>query len=377
MKKVIFVISIFLAAWNAYAYDLEQTEIHGFISQGYLISDDNNYFFAETKDGTFQFSEIGINFTTRPTENLSLGMQFLSRDLGRAGNNEVKIDWAFADYQYRNWLGLRVGMLKVPHGLYNQSRDIDAARTNIFLPQSVYEEGTRDLLTGMNGISIYGILPHGFSYQFLGGQIGEQKIKDKGKLDSREIRDVELDYSYSGQILWETPAEGLMIGASMTDVSGFTTSRDVVMGPPGTPPQNFTTDFNTMAWWVASLEYNIYDFRFSAEYFQIDVELYMNPPGLTVKTESQGYYGSLSYAFTDWLEVGTYYSIFYYDKNDKHGDRFNASKDFAVTFRFDIDDHWLWKIEGHHIDGLAHETSSEGEMSDKAFLFAIKTTFSF
>ena len=34
--------------------------MHGFLSQGYLKSDANN-FLAETKDGTFEFREYGLN----------------------------------------------------------------------------------------------------------------------------------------------------------------------------------------------------------------------------------------------------------------------------------------------------------------------------
>jgi len=391
MKKIILLIGSFLFivsdthAFNADDY-LKKIQIHGFASQGYLKSDRNNYFFAETEEGTFQFNEIGLNFIAKPIERLNLGIQFISRDLGKAGNNEIEIDWAFGDYQYRNWLGLRVGMLKVPHGLYNQSRDIDAARTSIFLPQSVYNESSRPFLVGMRGLGVYGLLPYGFSYQLLGGQIDDQKIIDNGEVQGREIRDVDLDYSYGAQILWETPFEGLTVGASITDLSGFSTSRDIVMGPPGTPAQNLTTDFDTMRWWVASLQYYFADFKFAAEYFQSDVELYMKLMDLTVSSVEQGYYGSLAYTFTDWLEIETYYSVYYPNKDDKDGNRFIESgepkarawsKDWALSLRFDINDYFLVKLEGHYIDGLAQETSSEVDSEDSAFLFAVKTTFSF
>ena len=44
------------------AYEFGDVMIHGFISQGYLYSDKNDYL-ADTSDGTFQFNEMGINFS--------------------------------------------------------------------------------------------------------------------------------------------------------------------------------------------------------------------------------------------------------------------------------------------------------------------------
>ena len=41
----------------------QEVDIHGFISQGYLKSTGNN-FLAETKRGTWEFTEVGINFGT-------------------------------------------------------------------------------------------------------------------------------------------------------------------------------------------------------------------------------------------------------------------------------------------------------------------------
>ncbi|MFH2000258.1 MAG: hypothetical protein ABIK28_11295, partial [Planctomycetota bacterium] len=85
---------------------IEKINIHGFISQGFMRSNHNNYL-TSTKDGSYQFNEVGLNFSTELTENLHAGLQFISRDLGRFGNNEIKLDWAFFDYRWRDWLGVR------------------------------------------------------------------------------------------------------------------------------------------------------------------------------------------------------------------------------------------------------------------------------
>jgi predicted porin len=103
--------------------------------------------------------------------------------------------------------------------------------------------------------------------------------------------------------------------------------------------------------------------------------------------DAEGYYLGASYRFTDWLEVGSYYSEYYPDKDDKDGDRYEEGskfqawqKDWATTVRFDINDYWLIKLEGHVIDGVAGTILSadnpDGYEQD-SFLFAIKSTFNF
>jgi hypothetical protein len=125
-------------------------DIHGFISQGFLKSDRNN-FYAKTQDGTFQFDEFGLTFGVDLTDRLRGGIQLLARDLGEIGNNKVEIDWAHLDYRWRDWLGLRAGKIKVPYGFYNETRDLDMLRTSIFLPSSLYAEDIRDAYNAIQG----------------------------------------------------------------------------------------------------------------------------------------------------------------------------------------------------------------------------------
>ena len=113
----------------------EDVDIHGFISQGYLKTTRNNYI-ADSTDGTFQFNEMGLNFTTRPMDKLIIGAQFFARDFGSVGNDQIQIDYALADYRFTDYFGVRAGKLKNPMGLYSEYRDIDMLRTCIILPQA-------------------------------------------------------------------------------------------------------------------------------------------------------------------------------------------------------------------------------------------------
>ena len=145
------------------AFELgENLRINGFLSQGYIKSEGNNYL-GDSLDGSFQLNEFGLTLNSTVTDNLRLGLQLLSRDLGAEGNNDVLIDWAMADYRWQDWLGIRLGKGKLPIGLYNQGRDSDFLRPMVFLPQSIYDEGKRTLVVAAVGGSLYGNIALGRS----------------------------------------------------------------------------------------------------------------------------------------------------------------------------------------------------------------------
>ncbi len=75
-------------------------------------------------------------------------------------------------------------------------------------------------------------------------------------------------------------------------------------------------------------------------------------------------------------------------KEDKGGERFEAmgqpdfrawQKDLALTARFDVNQNWLLKLEGHVMDGTADLFVSDNPdgFDQDWFLFAAKVTFSF
>ena len=126
-------------------------DVHGFVSQGYIKSTANNYLVESTGGGSFEFSEAGLNFTLQPVDRLSIGIQLFAYNLGTSGNFTMRADWFYLDYHFRDWLGLRAGRVKLVYGLYNDISDIDAARTPILLPSSIYPLTDRNLLFGVQG----------------------------------------------------------------------------------------------------------------------------------------------------------------------------------------------------------------------------------
>ncbi len=381
MKKFIIATILICFATTAAAFDTDSIQIHGFLSQGYLKTDTNNALFADTSsNGTFEFNEFGLNIASQVNDNLRVGIQLLSRDMGDIGNNEVEIDWAYGDYNYRNWLGLRAGKMKSPYGLYNQSRDVDAARTCILLPSSIYSEGFRDTVSTTIGIGAYGELPGSIEYQAV---YGTTQLKEDQGIAKTLVRltgipgftDASVDWAYAGDLKWSTPIDGLTLGTSTLGYKATLSNA----------PLNIDFEFEAESY-IGSVEFVYGDLTLASEYQLLNLDYTIAAFNQSDDQDVEGYYFLASYRINDWFEVGTYYNVEYSDKDDKDGDRFKNvgqpaarawKKDLALTTRFDVNDNMVLKLEGHLMDGLYNVEFDAIDPDDTWYMLAAKVTFSF
>ncbi|MDP3859686.1 MAG: hypothetical protein Q8Q73_18155 [Stagnimonas sp.] len=166
-----------LTAAPAQALDYQ---VHGFLAQGFVLSEGND-FYGGSHDGTLNFFEAGLNGSMRPIPKLLLSGQVLARDAGATDSGELRLDYAFADYQAwaepEGVAGLRLGRVKNPYGLFNDSRDVVFTRPGILLPLSVYFEGqgARTLLFSSDGAQAYGGLTFGGHYLSVVGGLSPSK----------------------------------------------------------------------------------------------------------------------------------------------------------------------------------------------------------
>lgn len=394
---IIIIIGIFLLSLNAFSYEMEKVDIHGFISQGYMKSEHYNWI-KDLSDGTFQFNEMGINFTTKVTPDLRLGIQLFSKDFGDIGNDELVVDWAFADYNFNEWLGIRGGRMKIPHGLYNETRDVDAVRTSVLLNQAVYWDMLRDSHLATNGIGAYGNLDlyilGSLSWQLMGGS---NNIPEDGGTAAAiiaisptsvpKIDQFQVGSSYCGALKWYTPLPGLILNLSDTSID-----VDSKMKFGGLP---FVLSYQPYRSSVYSLEYMWNDLIFVTEYMRADIDYkaILTDLDLVVergRQEHLGWYSSLSYRINGWLETGLSYSEFYDDRSDRDGSTRDGGrkwgawqKDLAVSLRFDLNDNWIIKAENHFIYGnnqvIAQYMNNDPNSYEKQrwYMYAIKLSYVF
>ncbi len=380
-------------------------DIHGFASQGYMKSDNNN-FMANTSEGTFDFTEYGLNAGVDIVDQLRIGAQLYGRDLGTMGKYKPTLDWAVVDYRWQDWLGVRAGRIKMPYGLYNESRDLDMLRTGVFLPQSVYNESWRDAFASMNyGAGLYGYVPLSLAgsvnYEVQGGTLDFDEhgglARYINSVFSVDTYDMQNDWAYLGRVMWNTPLDGFRLGYSRAVFNLIAKAETLnnplwPMGPGAQADYEGTVQGN-----VLSAEYTWQDLVLSAEYMWAPLDYKINNDSLGTLLENdptiQGYYGMGTYRFTDWFQVGLSYSVYYPNEKDKNGEgvaimgqpEYNAwLKDAALTTRFDFWEYWTFKLEGHALDGGAvmfadDNMDSEGNYINARYwsMFIAKLTFNF
>lgn len=326
-------------------------EAHGFVSQGYILTTDNSYL-AKSEHGSFEFAEAGLNFTESLTEKMRAGIQLFARDLGPVGNYSVKADWFYLDYRFADWLGVRAGRTKLPFGLYNDISDVDSARVPILLPQSVYPTRNRDYLLAQTGVELYGRLPTGsagtLDYRLYAGTIYLDTTTPKGS--PIVIQSLTVPYLYGGRLFWETPLEGLRFGGSAQALRVDTTllqdTNQIIAKIPVTL-------------WVASIEYAFGNLQLATEYGRWHVRTKSSAPDILPRTavDSERAYVLAAYRLNDWFEPGAYYSMLFPNAKQRTGTA-AQEHDVALSLRFDINTHWLFKLEGHYMLGTADLDSS-------------------
>ncbi len=399
MKKFVIVLAalIVLSGWQAYAVEVESlgVDIHGFVSQGFLKSTNYNYLANDSNKGSFQFNEMGINFGKQVTDQLRIGAQFFARDLGDVANNKVTVDWAYGDYSFKEWLGVRAGRIKIPFGLYGDIRDMDMLRTCIILPQGIYDDLLRDAMLAMNGASVYGTIPMSkagsLEYQAQIGVANMDADSGIGKYIASSISTYSTTVGsfnthtiYAGGLRWNTPLPGLSLkGTLLISESDVPITVRVSQSLTLSGTMNMKNKRQ-----VYSAEYIWKDLTLVAEFMTNMSDNSSSVGNFGYRNES--YYGMATYRFTGWLEAGAYYSEHYPDASasGKNGDKYIGpgehnfwawQKDAAVFARFDVNSYLNLKIEGHYVDGVGDVLDVDNRIKDDKnwWYFAAKATFSF
>ena len=97
---------------------------------------------------------------------------------------------------------------------------------------------------------------------------------------------------------------------------------------------------------------------------------------------AEGMYGLAGYQFRPWLQGTLYYALEYPNLRDKSG-RTTISTMPARAVRFDINPHWIFKLEAHYMRGTAAiarrstRAPRARSSSNQWGLFAAKTTVYF
>ena len=373
-------------------------QIHGFVSQAYLVTSDNDVFGNSDKGGSFGLTEAGLNASVRPLPKLQLSAQVLSRRAGEGNTGMPRLDYAFLDYRLysheANQFGIRVGRIKNPFGFYNETRDVAFTRPSIMLPQSIYFDRSRNVGLSSDSVQLYGDAAI-FDWGTLSTQFGvtlpivSNKEWESSLLGGIQPGHMERDVSYIGRGIFETNDKRLRLGVSgiwlntAYDPQG---ARDPLgAGALEFTPVFFSAQYNTERWTLTS-EYAIRPFQYG-DSFKAPVL-----KGLHFVGES--YYFQGEYRFTPKLEGILRYDALFTDRSDRSGSDWAAlnparqglehsrfARDITVGIRWNVTPEFMLRAEYHHVNGTGWlsrlDNPSPRDTVKNWDLFAIQASYRF
>ncbi|HUD56712.1 MAG TPA: hypothetical protein VMR02_15895 [Terracidiphilus sp.] len=134
-------------------------QVHGFASQGYGYSNQNNFLTMNTSHGSPAFTEGALNLSMPISDKFRIDGQGYTRKIGSLDDFKPQLDWAYGDYKIAPWVGMRAGKVKTALGLYNDTQDMEFLHTWALLPQSIYPTDLRTTFIAHTGGDLYGRIP--------------------------------------------------------------------------------------------------------------------------------------------------------------------------------------------------------------------------
>lgn len=376
-RRLVLVFLLSLTARGVRAQDLGNLQIHGFATQGFLFSSNNNYLTMDSSRGTLQWTEGAISLTDPLTDNLRFGIQLHMFQMGQVGGPAIEVDWVSGDYKINDQLGFRAGKVKIPEGLYNDSQVVDPLFLWVLLPQCVYPDDNRDFDLAVTGGELYGSAPLGKR----GGRLGYRGYAGENRLDAnggyaQQLAGYGLSFPsppsgkvYGGDVRWATPWRGLMVGTSAQsqNLDGS--------GPEGTIHMPPALNLSYYAEWTKGR------LHIAGEYWRLPLEPVLNVGGtiVPVPLDQRAWYPMVDYRLTRKLQVGTYYSH-YVNKGADTTEPANYSKDWVIAGRYDFNQYFYGKLEGHfqHGNGLGYYASvNPNGLKPDSNMLAARIGFSF
>jgi hypothetical protein len=326
-------------------------EVHGYATQGFIYTTNNNWNTIQTSDGSAAWTEAVVTVTARPQGKLRVGLQARYFLLGNYGN-AISLDWAEADYKVSEHFGVRAGRVKTPSSLWNEIQDIDPAYLWILLPQSIYPIASRNSNLAHDGGVVYGSMHLGpkmgrWDYRGFGGATvlaGDdgyfQTFLDMGFTIPNGV----VGPVYGASLRWQAPAIGLTAGASGEAQSS---SSEIANGPlQGTLnfPRFYTPFF------FARYEHG--PVMLAGEYSRTQLRPTVRLAGIPeidIRVDKRGYYGMATYRVLSKLDTGIYYSYSINYEFPVSSGRYQ--KDWTLAARYDINPYIYLKFDQHFMDG--------------------------
>ncbi|MGP0019394.1 MAG: hypothetical protein ACLPHP_12550 [Candidatus Sulfotelmatobacter sp.] len=395
-RRLSILASLWACAGGVLAQDLSTIQIHGFATQGFLYSSTNNYLSANTSGGSLAWNDGAVSVSDSLSDKLRVGIQLHMYQLGDLGGPTLQVDWATGDYKLNEHFGFRAGKFKIPIGLFNDSQDVDAVHLWALLPQSIYPTDNRSVTLSAMGGECYGI-------EKLGKKAGTLVYRAYAgyrplDLTGGYVKSLNLDLAlidaefglpvtpvtvappgnvFGGDVRWQTPLKGLLIGSSAFDEDEHGSAGAVAIRVVRNTVTQQYAQFERGKFFAA-----VETRRLPVTTFAV-VTTAGGPIVIPDAIDWRSWHVMTSYRVSEKLQIGTYYSHFVNAGSGAGNNTAlisNYSKDWTVSSRYDFNSYFYGKLEEHFIHGTAlgyySDTNPNGE-KPRSNVLAAKIGFSF
>jgi hypothetical protein len=398
MRRIALFVLLFIGSYQTLlnAQDIKifdhTLQFHGFASQGFIYTSTNNWLTMGTASGSGAMTDMAANASMAVTDKLRIGAQVYDRNLGQLGQWHPTLDWAYADYRFTDWFGIRAGKVKTVSGLYNDTQDMDFLHPFALLPQGVYPTVIREVTIAHEGGDIYGhiSLPRNagsIMYTAFAGERGDSKYGGYYYLEQTPPPVLVLNsitaFQYGGDLRWNTPVKGLLVGVSRFSESNQGDGKFDAGG--GFMPYTQSSRADWADQYFGQYIHN--KLEFDAEYRRSWLDELLYSGAQDVQTNAKAWYVAGSYRIFKWMQVGAYYSDLNVDAPASPiGPTSGYIHDKDVTVRFDANRYLNFKLEGHFMDGVGVPGAYPGGffgldnpngLQPKTNALVVKTNFNF
>ncbi len=331
---------------SGYAKGQSKIHVHGHLTQAYAFTDGRQVLGIPDK-GTTDYRTLALQFGYALNDNSKLVIQFSHRRMGLSPvatlEDEVKLDWAFAEYRFTETISGKIGKVQLPVGIYNEVRDVGTILPFYRIPFYTYGEGIWSSET-VDGIVLSAYIlqdsPWNLDISVFYGGWDLVEANDPTTPVMARVED-----GAGGQLWLNTPVDGLRVGlaghrATLSGGNRVAGKRD-----------HLTT-------WTASLDASFERFTFQAEYIDLRFDIGSWKPS----------YAHLGYNITEKLRANAQIDLgrIKFEINEPF---FSASadannKDYAIGFNYRLSSNLVLKAEHHWMKGYLIDDNPPNVFTD-------------
>ena len=157
IRSTALALALVAIAQQASAQNADKLSIHGYLTQGYAVSD-SAHVEGIPKEGTTDYRRAALLMRYATTSSDNFVIQLAHRRLGNSPSMQfepdVKVDWAYYEHTFSGpSTRLRVGKSPIPFGIYNEVRYVGTQLPFYRAPYAMYHEGIYTAET-VDGVSV-------------------------------------------------------------------------------------------------------------------------------------------------------------------------------------------------------------------------------